>query len=197
MLFQKLKTFIIDLDTLADPRIIKFLQLGLLNGKLLLPEPRGLTGEPDYTVQRAKEHIEQLKQIPGLKLKILAMPTINDLLTIARKHRATLITIRPELKNMTNGLTVITTAELFELFRPSYLPGTVLKVKITKRGKERNEGIGYLDGGIKVVVENGGSAVGQEIEVIIQGGIDTDVGQVIFAKPRFVELHLTIPDTGN
>ncbi|MGB9742314.1 MAG: TRAM domain-containing protein [candidate division WOR-3 bacterium] len=189
MLFQKAKTFIIDLNTLADPRIVRFLQLGLLNGKLLLPELKTLTGEPEYTVQRAREHIEQLKQIRGLKLKTLPMPTVKELLNIARKYGATLITIRPELKPAANGITVITTAELFELFRPSYLPGTVLKVKITKRGKERNEGIGYLDGGIKVVVENGGSAVGQEIEVIIQGGIDTDVGQVVFAKPRFVELH--------
>jgi len=38
-------------------------------------------------------------------------------------------------------------------------------------------------------VENGGNAVGREIEVIIQGSIDTDVGQVVFAKPRFVELQ--------
>lgn len=189
MLFQKARTFIIDLDTLSDPRIIKFFQLGLLSGKLILPEPKPSVDEPSYAIERAKEHIEQLKQIRGLRLKILSIPTVNDLMNIARKYRATLITIRPELKNRTNGLLVITTGELFELFRPSFLPGTVLKVKIIKRGKERNEGIGYLDGGIKVVVENGGNAVGQEIEVVIQGGIDTDVGQVVFAKPRFVELH--------
>jgi uncharacterized protein YacL len=188
MLFQKAKIFIIDLDTLSDPRIIKFFQLGLLNGKLLLPEPIS-TRESDYAIQRAKEHIEQLKLIRGLKLKIIPMPTLNDVLKIANKYRAILLTIHSELKTSTNIHPVITTAELFELFRPSYLPGTILKVKITKRGKERNEGIGYLDGGIKVVVENGGNAVGREIEVIIQGSIDTDVGQVVFAKPRFVELQ--------
>ncbi len=188
--WKKPKTFIIDLDTLSDPRIIKFLQLGILQGKLLLPQPESRGEETDYAIQRAKEHIEQLNKINGLELKIIPdILTNQDLLNIARKHRATIITIKPELKTSANGLVVVTTTELFELFRPSYLPGTVIKVKVTKKGKERNEGIGYLEGGIKVVVENAGNAVGQELEAVVQGAINTDVGQVVFAKPRFSELQ--------
>ncbi|MEO0020566.1 MAG: TRAM domain-containing protein [candidate division WOR-3 bacterium] len=189
MLFRKTKAFIIDSDTLADPRVVKFLQLGLLTGRLFLPQPGIQPDESEYSLQRAKEHIEQLKRIPTLKLKILPIKSTDELMNIAQRYHATLITIRSELKHAANGFPVITTAELFELFRPAYLPGTTLRVKISKRGKERNEGIGYLEGGIKVVVENGGNSVGQEVDVIIQGGIDTDVGQVLFAKPKFIELH--------
>ncbi len=188
--WKKPKTFIIDLDTLSDPRILKFLQLGILNGKLLIPKPEKRHAENNYAIQRAKEHIEQLKKIDGLDIKIIPNILNNqDLLNVARKQRATVITIRPELKTSADGLVVVTTTELFELFRPSYLPGTVIKVKITKRGKERNEGIGYLEGGIKVVIENAGNAVGQEMEAIVQGAINTEVGQVVFAKPRFTELQ--------
>lgn len=188
MLFFHQKTFVVDLDTLADPRVVQFFSLGLVSGRLLLPQPSD--SESGYVVQRAKENIIRVKQIPGLKLKLCPdVKTIEDLLRVAKRHRATIITIRPEIKVAANGLPVITTGEIFELFRPGYLPGTVIRVKVNKRGKEKNEGIGYLEGGIKVVVENGGNAVGQELEVVIQGGIDTDVGQVLFAKPRFVELH--------
>lgn len=189
MLFSKPKNFIIDVDTLSDPRIVKFFQFGIVTGNLLIPEPEKQTDGSAYSVQRAREHLEQLKRIPNLKLKLLPIKTLDELIKTAQKYRATLITIRSDLKKAADGFPVITAAELYELFRPSYLPGTVLKVKISKRGKDRNEGIGYLEGGIKVVVENGGNAVGQEIEVIIQGGIDTDVGQVLFAKPKFIELQ--------
>ncbi len=188
MLFFHQKTFVVDLDTLADPRVVQFLALGLVSGRLLLPRPPDSEGS--YVAQRATANLARVKQIRGLKVRLCReFKTIEDLLRVAKKHRATIITIRPEIKVAANGLPVITTGEMFELLRPGYLPGTVIRVKVNKRGKERNEGIGYLEGGIKVVVENGGSAVGQELEVVIQGGIDTDVGQVLFAKPKFVELH--------
>ncbi|MEO0068076.1 MAG: TRAM domain-containing protein [candidate division WOR-3 bacterium] len=188
MLFPRQKTFILDIDTLADPRVVQFLSLGLVNGRLILPQPTH--AELDYVVQRAKENLNRVKQIPGLKVKLCPeIKTVEDMLRLAKKYRATIITIRPEVKAAADGLPVITTREICELFRPSYLPGTVIRVKVSKRGKERNEGIGYLEGGIKVVVENGGNAVGQEVEVVIQGGIDTEVGQVLFAKLRFEEVH--------
>jgi uncharacterized protein YacL len=187
MLFIGQKTFVLDLDTVSDPRVVQFLSLGLVSGKLLLPQlPETESG---YVAQRAKENIARIKQIRGLKVKLCpGCRTTEDLIQTAKKNRATIITIHPEIKAIANGLPVITTGEIFEMFRPGYLPGTVIRVKVSKRGKEKNEGIGYLDGGIKVVVENAGNAVGEELEVVIQGGIDTDVGQVLFAKPKFVKV---------
>ncbi|MGQ9707390.1 MAG: TRAM domain-containing protein [bacterium] len=187
MFFIRQKTFMLDLDTLSDQRVVKFFSLGLISGKLFLPPPPET--ESDYVAQRAKENLAQLKQIRGLKIKLCPeCRTTEGLLRKARQQRATIITIHPEIKAVADGLPVITTREVFELFRPAYLPGAVVLVKINKRGKEKNEGIGYLEGGIKVVVENAGNAVGEELEVVVQGGIDTDVGQVLFAKPRFVKL---------
>ncbi len=189
MLFLRSKTFILDLDTLADPKIVQFLGLGIVTGQLLVPEPPEPKGENDYVAQRAKENLNQLKNIKGLKVKTRRdLNSIADLLQTARQKKATIITCRPDVKSAADGITVVTTLDLFNIFRPSYLPGTVLKVKITKRGKEKNEGIGYLEGGIKVVVENCGDEVGKELEVVIKGGIDTDVGQVLFAQPRFLEV---------
>ena len=79
--------------------------------------------------------------------------------------------------------------KLYELLKPVYLPGTELLIKIVKRGKEAGEGIGYLEGGIKVVVENGAGLVGKNADVVIQGALDTAVGRVVFAKPRYTEVR--------
>lgn len=190
MFFIRPKTFILDLDTLSDPRVVEFLRLGLVYGKVLVPKPPEAEMPNNLTVQRAKENLQRLKELRGLEVRLCPeIKTAEDLIQIARRHRATIITTQNTLKSAADGITVVTTTDIFDLLRPNYLPGMVFKVKIAKQGKEKGEGIGYLDGGIKVVVEDAGSAVGQEIEVVVQGCIGTDVGQVVFARLRFSEVR--------
>ena len=192
MLFGNKKTYVIDYDTLTDPRIAEFVSFGLIQGRLLLPEPPHPSdkGGNDHAKRRAWENIERLKTVSGVTVKLDKTLMEKDaLLAAVRKHKATLITGDPELKVAAGAATAITTGEIYNLFRPTYLPGTNLKVRIAKKAKESDEGIGYLEGGIKVVVTGGSNAVGTEIEVVIQGGLDTDVGRVVFAKPRFAEVR--------
>lgn len=191
MLFANKKTYVIDYETLTDPRIAEFVSFGLMPGKLLLPEPDHPTdkGGNDHAKRRAWETIEKLKTISGVTIKLdKALLKKDALLAAVRKHKATLVTCDPDLKAAAGVGNAVTTTEIYNLFRPTYLPGTELKVRIAKKGKEADEGIGYLEGGIKVVVTGAAGSVGQEIEVVIQGGLDTDVGRVVFAKPRFAEV---------
>ena len=191
MLFGNKKTFVIDYETLTDPRIAEFVSFGLMQGKLLLPEPEHPSdkGGNDHAKRRVWETIERLKTVPGVTIKLdKALLKKDALLAAVRKNKATLVTGDPELKAAAGAGNAVTTNEIYNLFRPTYLPGTELKVRIAKKGKEADEGIGYLEGGIKVVVTGASNAVGQEIEVVIQGGLDTDVGRVVFAKPRFAEV---------
>ncbi len=192
MLFGNKKTYVIDYDTLTDPRIGDFVSFGLIQGRLLLPEPSQPTdkGGNDHARKRAWETIARLKAIKGVTVKLdKALLDKDALLAAVRKHKAVLVTGNAELKAAAGPGSAITTTEIYNLFRPTYLPGTELKVRIAKKGKEKDEGIGYLEGGIKVVVAGAGNVVGQELEVVIQGGLDTDVGRVVFAKPRFTEVR--------
>jgi len=191
MLFGSKKTYVIDYETLTDPRIAEFVAFGLMQGKLIIPEPEQPSdkGGNDHAKRRAWETIERLKSVAGVTLKLDKTLLKRDaLLAAVKKHKATLVTGDPELKAAAGAGNAVTTAEIYNLFRPTYLPGTEIKVRIAKKGKEADEGIGYLEGGIKVVVTGASNAVGQEIEVVIQCGLDTDVGRVVFAKPRFAEV---------
>jgi uncharacterized protein YacL len=191
MLFGNKKTYVIDYDTLTDPRIADFAAFGLLQGKLLVPEPARPAdkGGNDHAKRRAWETIDKLKTIKGLTIKLdKTLLGKEALLAAVRKNKAVLITGSPELKAAAPAGSAVTTTEIYNLFRPTYLPGAELKVRIAKKGKEKDEGIGYLEGGIKVVVSGAGNAVGSELDVVIQGGLDTDVGRVVFAKPRFSEI---------
>lgn len=189
MLFRKPRTFVIDLDTLADVRIASFIELGLVSGRLLLPEPEA-AGPDDHRARRARETIERLRRISGITVKLdPALLDRDRLIAAARRHKATLITSSPELKAACTDTPAVTYSDIYNLFKPSYLPGATLRVRIIKKGKEKDEGIGHLEGGVKVVVENAASAIGTELEVVVLGTLDTDVGQVVFAKPRFTEVR--------
>ena len=67
--------------------------------------------------------------------------------------------------------------------RPIYLPGDSLDLKILKPGKEPSQGVGYLDDGTMVVVEEGNEYVGAELRVIVTSALQTSAGRMIFAKP--------------
>ncbi len=189
MLFPAKKTFIVDYQSLADPRIADFLAFGLVTGRLLLPDVEP-SGPNDHANRRAREAIEKLKTVKGLTVKLdRSLASREAVLAAVRKHKATLITTNPELKQLAGPGNAVTATDIYNLFKPQYLPGTELRLRIAKKGKEKNEGIGYLEGGIKVVVENGAAAVGSDLEVVIQGALDTDVGRVVFAKPRYTELR--------
>jgi len=65
-----------------------------------------------------------------------------------------------------------------------YLPGDRIDLKILKEGKEPAQGIGYLDDGTMVVVEEGRSYVGGELRVVVTSALQTSAGRMIFARPQ-------------
>jgi len=191
MLFWKAKKYVLDLATLADPNVVRFLELGIVSGRFILPEPPQQAGTEEETQQadRARENVERLRRVKGINVRLEPGLLETAGLTAAlRRHKATLITSSPELKRSCDGLPAVSTDDIYELFRPVYLAGDRLRLRVVRPGKEKDEGIGYLDGGVKVVVENAAGQMGKEIDVIVKGGLDTDVGRVIFARPRFSEV---------
>jgi hypothetical protein len=74
--------------------------------------------------------------------------------------------------------------DLVNAVRSTYLPGDNLDLKILKEGKEPSQGVGYLDDGTMVVVEEGSNYVGGELRVVVTSALQTSAGRMIFAKPQ-------------
>ena len=56
-------------------------------------------------------------------------------------------------------------------------------MKIIQEGKEYSQGVGYLDDGTMVVVENGEHYMNEELYVTVTKILQTSAGRMIFAKP--------------
>ena len=80
------------------------------------------------------------------------------------------------------GVEVINLNDLATALKPVVLPGEPMTVKVAKPGENPTQGVGYLDDGTMVVIEEGRSHIGQTIEVIVTSTLQTSAGRMIFAK---------------
>ncbi|MEO0131387.1 MAG: TRAM domain-containing protein [candidate division WOR-3 bacterium] len=192
-MWLKEPTYIITQKSLADPRVLKLFAKKVLNGKLvIIPDTQAQTNN-ELTHERRLRHLQSLQQLLKGKLKVIDKPLDHkDLLKLLKgKHRYFITTMAQELlpiKDELTGLNILDLNELYKDLEPDYLPGTELRVVVSKRGKEETEGIGYVDGGIKVVISDGARYLGKELEVIVTAGIETNVGKLIFARPKYREV---------
>jgi len=67
--------------------------------------------------------------------------------------------------------------------RPSFVPGDAVSVRLVKQGEEPDQGVGYLDDGTMVVVENGRSQIGRIVQANVTSTLQTSAGRLVFARP--------------
>src|SRR5207248_10013498 len=79
---------------------------------------------------------------------------------------------------------VLNVNELANAVKSIVLPGQELSLKVIQEGKEAGQGVGYLEDGTMVVVENGRRALGSTIMVMVSRVLQTAAGRMIFAQPR-------------
>jgi len=64
------------------------------------------------------------------------------------------------------------------------LPGEVLQLRIAREGKDKGQGIGYMNDGTMVVVNQAANMIGQQIEIQVQSTLQTGAGVIVFADVR-------------
>jgi len=77
---------------------------------------------------------------------------------------------------------VVNINDLANSLKVVVLPGEAMEVKIIKAGEEAEQGIGYLDDGTMVVVENGRNKIGREVVISVTSSLQTSAGKMIFGK---------------
>jgi uncharacterized protein YacL len=115
-------------------------------------------------------------------------PEVKDvdskLIELAKQMDAKIITNDFNLNKVAQlqGLHVLNINELANAIKPVVLPGETIKVFILKEGKEKDQGVAYLDDGTMVVVDNSRKMIGQNIDVTVTSVLQTTVGKMIFGR---------------
>ncbi len=194
-------TKVLDTSCIIDGRIEPLLGTGFLEGQILVPQfvlqelqqvADAAKDQKRVRGRRGLEILNRVKEAYPDRVVINSadyedIPTVDaKLVRLAQEINGTLLTNDYNLSKVATvqKVPVLNINDLVHAVRPSYLPGDNIDLKILKEGKEPSQGIGYLEDGTMVVVDEGSNYVGGEIRVVVTSALQTSAGRMIFAKPQ-------------
>ena len=141
--------------------------------------------------RRGLEVLTELQKNEQVPVRITDMdvegdPPVDDkLVVLAKQLDCAVLTNDYNLNRVADiqGVTVLNVNDLANAVKTVFLPGENLGITILQEGKEYGQGVGYLDDGTMIVVENGSRYIGQEISTIVTKVLQTSSGRMIFARP--------------
>jgi len=192
---------ILDTSVIIDGRIYDICQTGFVEGKLMIPEfvleeLRHIADSSDGLKRnRGRRGLDILKKMQKdnrIDVDIVAknyedIPEVDSkLVKMAQEYKAKIVTNDFNLNKVSElqGVFVLNINELANAVKPVVLPGEEMDVKVIKEGKEDRQGIGYLDDGTMIVVDNGVEYMDEDIVVMVTSILQTAAGRMIFAKPN-------------
>jgi uncharacterized protein YacL len=140
--------------------------------------------------RRALDVLSKLQEIVPIEISEIDYPDIvgvdAKLVRMARETGGRLVTNDYNLNRVAHveGVTVLNINELANAVKPIVLPGEEMHVAILREGKESQQGVGYLDDGTMIVVENGRRLIGDSADVVVTSVLQTVAGRMIFAKTK-------------
>ncbi len=192
---------ILDTSVIIDGRIADISRTGFLRGSLVIPrfvlrELHAIADCPDSLKRkrgrRGLEILNKMQKDPRMNVTIQDMdfPEVDGvdskLVKLAKATDGEIITNDYNLNRIAEleSVQVLNINELANSMKPVVLPGEIMGVKIVKEGKEHNQGVGYLDDGTMVVVENARKSTGLTVDVVVTSVLQTSAGKMIFARLR-------------
>jgi uncharacterized protein YacL len=190
---------VIDTSAIIDGRIAdvfetKFLTGPVIIGRFILKELQDIADSSDSAKRargrRGLDILQRLQEHPDIQVKVYEKdyPEVKDvdgkLVVMARELDAKILTTDFNLNKVASlqGVTVLNVNDLANALKPAVLPGEHMTIFIAKEGKEKEQGVGYLDDGTMVVVEEGRKLVGKKVEAIVTSVLQTSAGRMIFTR---------------
>ncbi|GAK04703.1 pili retraction protein PilT [Geomicrobium sp. JCM 19037] len=194
-------TKIFDTSVIIDGRIADVCRTRFLEGTVVIPkfvldELQHIADSSDALKRnRGRRGLDILNQIQKelpvqVKIEDIDFDDVqgvdSKLVKLAQKTSGIVVTNDFNLNKVCDlqGVPVLNINDLANAVKPVVLPGEEMHVQVIKDGKEANQGIGYLDDGTMIVIEEGHKYIGQQIDVVVTSVLQTSAGRMIFAKPK-------------
>src|SRR5213593_3938244 len=190
---------ILDTSVIIDGRIADVCETGFVDGALVIPQfvlkELQLVADSSDSLKRNRgrrglDILQKIQKMGGVQVQIVEtdFPEVREvdlkLIELARRMSGKIVTNDFNLNKVAQlrGVPVLNINELANSLKPVVLPGEVMKVFIIKEGKEAGQGVGYLDDGTMVVVDQAKRAMGRTIEVSVTSVLQTTAGKMIFCR---------------
>lgn len=192
-------SILVDSSAIIDGRILDISKTGFLQGELIVPsfvlrEIQHIADESN-TLRRNRgrrgleilEEMQRESKVP-VRMRDLDVENVREvdhkLVALAKQMNALLLTTDYTLKRTANlqGVQVLNINDLANAVKAVILPNEVITIQVIAEGREPGQGVGYLDDGTMVVVEDGRRHLDRKIDVVIVRMIQTSAGKMYFAR---------------
>ena len=194
------RKILVDTSVIIDGRIADIARTGFLSGTLLIP--RFVLNELQYIAdsadslrrQRGRRGMEILSHLQDEATMPVQISDIDvegtrevddKLVILARQLKCPVLTNDYNLNRVAElqGVLILNVNELANAVKSVLLPGEKLSIRVIQEGKESGQGVGYMDDGTMVVIENGKSHLHKETGITVTKVLQTAAGRMIFARP--------------
>jgi uncharacterized protein YacL len=199
---------VLDTSVIIDGRILEVVQTGFLEGPFIVPsfvlrELQYFADQSD-AIKRAKgrrglDLLEKMRTVPGSEFLVRdyneaedngknTMAVDDRLVRAAQESNAILVTNDSGLTKVASlqNVRCLSLNALAEALKPRHGAGDEITITVMKEGSQPGQGIGYLEDGTMVVIEDGMALRGRTVKVNVVSNIQTALGRMIFAKPKEV-----------
>lgn len=190
---------VIDTSVIVDGRISEIVESGFIDPPFVVPRfvlhEIQLIADSTDPIKRARgrralDVLSKLQEVAPIEISEIDYPDVvgvdAKLVRMARDTGARLVTNDYNLNRVAHveGVAVLNINELANAVKPIVLPGEEMHIAILREGKEAQQGVGYLDDGTMIVVENGRRLIGESTDVVVTSVLQTVAGRMIFAKAK-------------
>jgi len=191
------RNVILDTSAVIDGRFQEMRKLGFMPGRIRVPrfvlaELQALADSADEGKRsRGRRGLDLLTILPEdetvevFEVDYAEVPAVDEkLMCLAADTGAVVVTVDYNLTKVARlrGIDVLNLNEAAGALRPNFLPGDAIHLRIAKFGKEQGQGVGYLEDGTMVVVQDGRDLVGTDSDVEVTSVLQTSAGRMIFAR---------------
>jgi len=190
---------VIDTSAIIDGRVVDICETKFLAGAMVVPrfvlnELHHLAdSEDDLKRARGRRGLDMLARMqenPDVPIKIIDrdIPDIEavdgKLVRLAKDLSAKVMTTDFNLNKIAalEGVVCLNVNDLTTALKPVVLPGEIMTLFVMKDGKERSQGVGYLDDGTMVIIEDGKERIGKRVDAQVTSILQTSAGRMIFSK---------------
>jgi uncharacterized protein YacL len=191
-------TIILDTSVIIDGRIAELIESKFLEGIVVVPrfvlKELQFIADSSDTFRRARgrrglEMLNRLQKNPRNEVRIHETDFAEEkdvdakLVRLTRTLDGKLYTNDYNLGKVAELQSVpyMNLNELATALKPSILPGEILHVRVVREGKEKGQGVAYLNDGTMLVVQHASHLIGQQADVQVQTLLQTGAGVIIFA----------------
>ncbi|WP_288401881.1 PIN domain-containing protein [uncultured Deinococcus sp.] len=188
---------LLDSSVIIDGRVLELSRVGFLEGELVVPafvlrELQTLADSADPQKRtrgkRGLKVLEDLRAQRPLHVEDWDDPNLvgvdDKLIRLARETGARILTNDSNLLRIAklHGAEALSIHEAAVALKPQVQAGDSLTITITKSGQQSGQGVGYMEDGTMVVVEDGLKLRNKPVRVVVVNNMQTNVGRMIFAR---------------